>query len=271
MSDKKNQIGFRMKSYYEDRQRDYLLRRIPVIMRLDGKAFHTYTKGLNRQSESFSDVMNLTAIKLCEEIQGAKIAYVQSDEITILITDYEQLETEAWFDYDKSKMESVSASIAGVTFSLESYRIWKEANNKDDDDKNDIQKIIEQVSVFQNKAEFQRPAYFDSRARNFPKEEVCNNFIWRQQDAVRNSIQSLAQTHFSHKELHGKNCSQLQDMCFKEKGINWNNLPTHVRRGRCIIKVEYLVPGTLTPRNKWVVDNNIPIFTQDRNYIERYL
>lgn len=239
---KKDALGSRMKDNYENRNKHYLTRRTPVIIRVDGKAFHSYTNPLkDRFHTGFIEVMNLTAIKLCEQIQGAQIAYIQSDEISILLHDYKTLQTEAWFDYSQSKVESVSAAIASVEFTIHSDKIWDG--------------II-------------KPAYFDSRSFNIPETEVCNYFIWRQKDAIRNSIQSLAQTHYSQKQLHGKNCSELQEMCF-QAGYNWNDLETYKKRGRCVVKSTFKLGDA--ERSCWITDHTIPELTQDRNYIEKYL
>lgn len=110
-------------------------------------------------------------------------------------------------------------------------------------------------------------AMFDARAFTLPKEEVCNYFIWRQQDASRNSVQMVAQSLFSHKQLHGKNTGELQDMMFTEHGVNWNDYPTHQKRGACIVKEYYEKEGAT--RSRWVPDLEIPIFTQDRDYIDK--
>ena len=104
-------------------------------------------------------------------------------------------------------------------------------------------------------------AMFDSRCFNIPKEEVANCFIWRQQDATRNAIQLLGQNFFSAKDLHKKTCSDIQDMLMLDKGINFNNERTDFKRGACCYKQDGV----------WVVDKEIPIFTQDREYIERWL
>lgn len=194
---KKDSLGDRMKSNYEDRQRFYLTRRTPVIMRLDGKAFHTVTKKAEKPYDgTIINAMQATALKLLQEIQGAKCAYVQSDEISILITDFDALQTEAWFDYNLNKMVSISSAIASVEFS----------------------KL------------FGKSVYFDSRVFNIPKEEVTNYFRWRYLDWVRNSIQMLAQSLYSQKQLHGKNTSILQDMCM-DKGINWSKLDPIYKNG----------------------------------------
>lgn len=252
----KDSLGDRIKGNYENRDRHYLTRRLPVIIRLDGKAFHSYTAPLkDRFHAGLIEVMNLTAIKLCEEIQGVQFAYVQSDEISLLLHDYKTLQSQAWFDYNQSKVESVSAAIAATTFSLNSGIIWGHS---------DGECYYEEV--------IRKPAYFDSRAFNIPEAEVCNYFIWRQKDAIRNSIQSLAQSYYSQKQLHGKKSGELQEMCF-QAGQNWNSLETSKRRGRCIVKEEYMhvLNGSVSMRTRWVVENEIPDFTQERNYVENYL
>lgn len=211
----------RMKDNYESRSRTFLTRRTPVIIRLDGKAFHTYTKGLNKPfDEGLIKDMQLTAKYLCENIQGAKCAYVQSDEISILLTDYDKFDTSAWFDYNIQKMCSVSASLAtGIFNQLRLNRLcFIEDGLLDCDD-------ILNFTI----------ANFDSRCFNIPKEEVSNCFVARQRDAVRNSIQMLAQSLYSHKELEKKNQTDLQEMCF-QKGHNWNDLSIGKKRGSFIVK-----------------------------------
>lgn len=242
----KDPIGQRIKQNYELRNRHYLTRRMPVILRLDGKAFHSYCKPLKDKFDSnFMKVMNLTAIKLCEEIQGAQFAYLSSDEISILLHDYKKLTSDAWFDYNQSKVESISAAIASVEFTLHSHLIWSTFYSKDI-----------------------KPAYFDSRSFVLPEAEVCNYYLWRQRDSVKNSINSLAQSLYSHKELQNKSCHEMQEMCF-QKEHNWNDLSTSWKRGRCVVKTTYEVDGDI--RTKWVIDEEIPEFNKDRNYIEKYL
>lgn len=247
MNKEKDPIMKRMKDLYELRQRHYLTRRTPVIIRCDLKAAHTYCKPLkDKFHEGFIKVMNLTAIKLAEEIQGCQIAYIQSDEVSILLHDYKRLTSDAWFNYCQNKVESISAAIASATFSLNSWHIWKDFSDS-----------------------YQKSAYFDSRSFNLPESDVCNYFYARQRDAVKNSINSLAQSLYHYSELQGKNSSQLQEMCF-QAGVNWNDLPTYKKRGRCVIKQTYTnEEGAI--RSHWVVDNEIPEFSQDRNYIEKYL
>lgn len=220
-------LGGRMKEY-EAVWNIKLPRRMPIIMRLDGRAFHTLTRHADKPfDETIIQIMNWTAASVCEEIQGACVAYVQSDEISILIQNQHTIDTDAWFDNKIQKMVSIAASRASITFSFA----------------------------------LQREAQFDARVFVLPEHEVINYFIWRQQDWTRNSIQMLAQSMFSHKELHCKDQKDMQEMCFS-KGVNWNDLATHLKRGRCICR---------SFSKDWVVEDEIPIFTQQRDYFDKYL
>ncbi len=228
----------RIKSNYESRSQTHLTRRIPVIMRIDGKAFHTYTKGLNKPFDGgLMDDMNSTAIHLCQNIQGAKCAYVQSDEISILITDYDTLQTDAWFDYNVQKICSISASLAtGVFNYLRIKRLFGSTIGTFVKDPIYTKEYV--VSMpFETFDNFIL-ASFDSRTFNIPKEEVANYFLARQKDAVKNSIASVAQSLYSSKELHGKNGNQQQELIF-QKGINWNDFSVSEKRGRFIVKNTY--------------------------------
>ncbi len=226
-------LDTRMKKYYEDAYRFYLPRRLPVILRVDGKAFHTYTRKCHSPfDDNFILVMNKVAVALCEEIQGAKLAYVQSDEISILIHNYVRLNSSAWFDNNLSKMISVAAGIASGVMTEYSHLIFGSIKR----------------------------AVFDARAFVLPEAEVCNYFLWRQQDCTKNSIQRVARSLYPHQQCKNKNNSQLQEMIF-QKGQNWDKLSTHYKRGRCLSKNKI----------SWEIDNNIPIFSQNREYIEQHL
>ena len=253
-------LGDRMKDYYENRSKTYLTRRTPVIIRIDGAHFHTFTKGLRKPfDEVFVKTMQMTTLNLCENIQGCKIAYVESDEISLLLTDYDTLTTDAWFEYSVQKMCSVAASMAAMFFNR-NWRTNVEQFYKDFVEDNWHKENEEYYNVLLKKVEL--GGYFDARCFNIPKEEITNYFIWRQNDATRNSIQSLGRTYFSQKELSKLNNSQIQDKLHEEKGINWNDCPVVCKRGTCVKKVS--VAGI----SGWIIDSNIPIFTQDRNYIE---
>lgn len=275
MSNKKDSLGDRMKNNYENRAKTYLTRRMPVIIRLDGKAFHTFTKGMKKPyDEIFHNTMNATMKYLCENVQGCKLGYTQSDEITLLLTDYDTLDTDAWFDNNVQKICSVSASMATMAFNKNLNKYYVEACC-------DLGSFIEHDEYMTTLKKKLNTAMFDSRCFNIPKEEVTNCFIWRQQDATRNAIQMLGQCNFPHKTLQGKSCNDIQDMLMTQKGINFNNMPTEFKRGVCCIKEEYYpdhAPGwedcpidATSVRTRWVLDKDIPIFTQDRDYVGKYV
>ena len=240
-------IMTRMKSDYENRSKTFLTRRTPVIIRLDGKAFHTYTRGLNKPfDEGLIEDMEATTKFLCENIQGVKLGYCQSDEISLLLTDYETLDTQAWFDYNVQKMTSISASMATAKFNQ--LRLQRNIGSEFD-----YGNVRYMDSEFLNN----KLAFFDSRVFNIPKEEVSNYFLARQKDAVKNSIAMLAQSLYSHgtpnSELYKKNQSEMQEMCW-QKGHNWNDLNYKKKRGCTIIKVEkqlYDGSGNMFKRGKW--------------------
>ena len=248
----KDSLGDRMKEYYENRSKTYLTRRTPVIIRLDGKAFHSFTKGFKRPyDEIFHKAMNNTMKYLCANIQGCKLGYTQSDEITLLLTDYTTLTTDAWFGYGVQKMCSVAASMATLMFN----KYFREAVNE-----YFAGKVMDSYQKTMCLAR-DNGALFDARCFNIPKEEVTNCFIWRQQDATRNAIQMLGQAHFTHKELQNKSSSDIQDMLMLQKGINFNDMPVEFKRGICCFKTV----------NGWSLDKDIPIFTQNREYVERFI
>lgn len=250
---KKDNLGDRMKENYENRAKTQLLRRTPVIIRLDGKAFHTFTRGFKKPFDDIlTEAMQQTMLTLCKEIQGCVLGYTQSDEITLVLTDYKKLETAAWFDYDIQKVCSVSASIATLAFN-----------------RGFLKKMMQNKVGLANSVHFQawtKGALFDSRCFNIPKEEVANCILWRQQDAIRNSINSVGQANFSYKELQGLSTDQILKKLLEEKQIDWNKLPVHLQRGSCCIKRE--VNGV----DSWFIDTEIPIFKgESRNYIENLL
>lgn len=251
-------LGDRMKDY-ENTSRIRLTKKLPVIIRLDGKAFHTFTRGFNKP---FDDVlmkaMQETTKYLCANIMNCKMAYTQSDEISLLLIDYETRESQPWFENNLQKMVSVSASMATLAFNKVFIEIV-----------NDNYGNIEDVFDYSKYTKKYNIAMFDSRAFVLPQYEVCNYFIWRQQDATRNSVQMVAQSMFSHKELHGLSCDQLQEKMWQEKNVNWNDYSIPKKRGSCIVKEQYENNGAI--RSRWIVDEDIPIFTQERDYIDMYV
>ena len=273
MSKKRSEFDKRMKKY-EYVSRTYLTTRTPVIIRIDGKCFHSFTRGFKKPFDNvLSNTMQATMEYLCENIQGCVLGYTQSDEITLVLVDYKDIDTCAWFDYNIQKCASIAASMATMAFN----RLFKQINDdwwfgltdkwvKSGMTKNTF--IPDSDIELYNKhslAISQKGAMFDARVFNIPKEEVCNNILWRQQDATRNSIQMVGHANFSDKQMHGKNTSQIQDMLMLEKGINWNDFPTKYKRGSCCVRKV----NEQTGRSEWVIDNEIPIFkAEGRKYID---
>lgn len=250
-----DELGKRMKEFYEQVPKTRLVRRMPVMIRIDGKAFHTFTHGFQKPFDNILiKSMQETMQYLCENIQGCVFGYTQSDEITLILVDYKKLTSSAWFDYEVQKMCSISASMATMAFNKIFSSIVNDyySRHELDKDKEYLNKLIKAA---------EKGAMFDSRCFNVPKEEVTNFVYWRQLDATRNSIQMMGQANFSHKELQNKTCNMIQDMLFTQKGINWNDLPIVYKRGSACIKDD---------EGKWFIDKNMPILKTTDEVDYRY-
>ena len=297
-------LGTRMKTFYEGIPKTRLMRRVPVAIRIDGKAFHTYTKGFKKPFDTILiKSMQETTRYLCKNIQGCVLGYTQSDEITLILIDYQTFTTAAWFDYEVEKMCSVAASMATMAFNkaftdnihmlmayfhggdeLDIQIVKEEFGLTDEDLDYDSDFWENRWTLYQQKM---GTAMFDARCFNIPKEEVTNLIYWRQLDATRNSIQMVGQANFSLSELEGKSCNMIQDMLHEQKGINWNDYPTHQKRGTCVVRRPQEWKKTVPygsdcgiPRHKtvissvdtWVIDKEIPIFKgEGREYIEQLI
>lgn len=253
MTPELDKLGDRMKRY-EASTRFALPRKAPVMIRLDGKAFHTFCRNLEKPyDESFQKCMWSAAKALCSQVQGCQLAYVQSDEITLLLVDYTSAEAQPWFGNDQQKIVSLTAAICSVAFYQECLKLIPEA-----------------VTT--------RAPVFDSRVWILPKEEVANAFIWRQQDAERNSLAALCQAKFSAKQLHGKGRVAQHGM-LREIGVDWDECSTPQKRGVCLVKTQYEAKvreehgGGTVMRTMWVEDFDIPVFASaiGRAYIERFV
>ena len=239
----KDDLGDRMKSQYEDRTRYMLPRRTYTLIRLDGKSFHTYTRGLKKPfDKALSEDIDNSIIAMLPEIQGAVFAYTQSDEISILLTDFATPTTSAWFDGNLQKISSVAASIMTAQFNLR--RLCGEGG---------------ECEEWSEGPEGVTPklAYFDARIFTIPDRiEVMNYFIWRNQDCARNSMSMVAQTNFSHKELQGKSTKNMHEM-LHAKEVNWaTDYTDREKNGALVVKEEYktVIPG-LSYRNDSVPGN----------------
>ena len=253
-------LGDRMKNY-EARNQYWLQTRTPVIIRVDMRAGHTFTKGFQRPfDEVFGNSMIKTMEYCAANIENCVFAYCQSDEITFVLSDYRKLNTDAWFGYRTDKICSIAASMATMAFNkyfADGVEKWYfnhiefpfefgcDAIAPAD------RKLDEAYRTALNKG-----AMFDARCFNIPKEEVCNCIYWRQLDATRNSIQMVGQANFSHNELQGKSCNEIQDMLHEQRGINWNDFPIRWKRGVAWTKTN----GT---------DYEMPILRgEDRKYVD---
>ena len=256
-----DKLGTRMKTFYEEIPKTKLLRRTPVIIRIDGKAFHTFTRGFQRP---FDDIliesMQETMKYLCENIQGCKLGYCQSDEISLLLTDYENINTASWFNYQVQKMCSIAASMATLAFN----RAFEERVEALDFDWSMGVEGINSEYLSALYIAREKGAMFDARCFNIPREEVTNLIYWRQLDAMRNSVQMVGQANFSHKQLDKKNQETIKKMLKEEKGIDWErDFATCYKRGTCCVR-DY--------NGQWYVDTEIPIFKgKDRQYIEQLI
>ena len=266
-------LGKRMKEFYEKPAQTKLIRRMPVAIRIDGKAFHTFTRGFQKPFDNvLMKTMQETTKYLCENIQNCIFGFTQSDEITLILVDYKELNTSAWFDYEVQKLCSISASMATMAFNkffernAENY-IQNCATDYETDGLYGKDTPEYQLCEIYTKA-IEKGAMFDARCFNIPKEEVTNLVYWRQLDATRNSIQMVGQANFSHKELQNKTCNMIQDMLHEQKGINWNDYPTVCKRGSACIYTEYAnMNGSYN--SGWIIDKEMPILKgEDRAYVD---
>ena len=258
----RDDLGTRMKEYYEQVPKYRLFRRTPVAIRIDGKAFHTFTRGFQKPfDEVLGNAMVATMEYLCKNIQGCVFGYTQSDEISLLLIDYQKLNSSAWFDYEVQKICSIAASMATMAFNeafqkevnaffaehCELYTDlgWTEVRWDSEENR----------KLYETYSKKLRTALFDARCFNIPKEEACNLIYWRQLDATRNSIQMVGQANYSHSVLQGMCCDNIKTLLEVDKGIVWGNYPTRWKRGvawRRDIGVDYEMPILKNDNRKYV-------------------
>jgi tRNA(His) guanylyltransferase len=203
----KDELGQRMKRYYEDALRLTLPRRGYVVVRVDGRGFHTFTKALERPyCRPLADALDRAALHACQEMIGCRFAYGQSDEYSFLLTDLDKDDSPLWFDGNVQKIVSVAASLFTAGFN--------QAFAAD------------------------RPAVFDARVLVIPQQsEAGKYFLWRQLDASANSLNMLASAHYSHAELLGKSTAEKHEL-LHAKGLNWATHSTDFKRGRVVRRVD---------------------------------
>lgn len=264
-------LDIRMKGY-EKVMDQKLIKRSPVIIRLDGRSFHTFTRGFRKPFDDILiDTMQQTALYMCQNVQNCVLVYTQSDEISLLLIDYKNLDTQPWFDNRIQKIVSTSAALASITFkeifknNIEKFGYknipdWDMGGTNEyltNQQKEDLKYIQNLYSAIENKYRG-----FDSRCFNLSKDEVTNYFFWRQQDCIRNSIQMVGQANFTQNELQNKNTAAIKEMLREQKSIDFDNDFSIVKqRGSCALNRYDCY---------WFIDNNIPIFKgEDRYYIDK--
>jgi len=256
-------LGARMKAY-ENCYRIYLPKRQAVIVRIDGRAFHSFTKGFNRPYDAlFAQCMRETAKQLCENISGCVLGYTQSDEISLVLVDYKNINTEPWFGNNLQKIVSISASMATFFFRQNFFTAILSSKEQSNESAH-------------YKAYSEKLCVFDARAFILPREEVANYIYWRQLDCVRNSIQLAGQAYFSQKQLQNKNCDQIQEMLWQEHQINWSKYPTWFKNGVAIYKQPREIyhkneDGTQSSivRDKFIIDLETPMVSQNPDFINK--
>lgn len=239
---------------YEEPTRFVLPRRTYTIIRVDGKAFHSWTRGLAKPYDNdMIHCMDMAAVALCEQVSGAQFAFVQSDEISVLAVDFLDINTQPWFDGNLQKWASVGASVATMAFN------------------NTVMSYLTQSGdMAPNKILQKQPnALFDARVYTIPDPiEVENYFVWRQQDAERNSVMMLARAHYSHKQLAGKKRADQHELIHKA-GDNWAKHPVRFKHGAVVRKARSVSrPGKPSQADgPWIVEEDTPVFTKERQYL----
>ena len=250
----------------------------PVILRIDGRSFSKFTKNLDKPfDEDLSRMFQNVCKNLHTEMDNVKFIYSTSDEISILLTDWTNANTDAWYNYRLQKLVSVASSVVTVRFNeqiqdtINDYvrkftseplelRMLRTKNFQEGLDDMFFSDEEIKYSIWLRKL---FKAEFDCRAFNLDKDDVVPYFIFRQKDAIRNSISSLANANFSHKFLEGKNQQEKIDLIKEATGIDWNELSTIQKMGFAVYKDDMT--------GQWIVDDNIPEFMINRNYIQRFL
>lgn len=258
----KETLATKMKAY-EKEHSTYLQTGVPVLVRVDGNAFHSLTRHFERPFDKvFKTVMQKTAMYLFKKVHGCKLAYTQSDEISLLLIDYSSEKTEPWLNYRMEKVLSISAGKATMAFN----KYLREEVDKLFAQDNISEEEIAQYMEYYKKLD---SAVFDSRAFNLPKEEVNLYFRWRQEDAMNNSLQMLAQTMYSHKQLLGIKTEDLKQKLITEKEINWGDVDPQFRRGSVIVRPNLVKIKNV--RNNPFIEEVTPLFSEDKDYVNRFV
>lgn len=258
----KDDFGNRMKGY--EAVTDMRLPGLtPVVVRVDGKCFHTLTKKLDKPFDRiFNSAMELTMRDLCEKLPNVRFAYVQSDEISLVMLERD-IRSESWFGNRLQKIVSLTAAYATASFRARLSAAMTEAAPEG---------AANRCGAVMNYAPLVEDAVFDCRAFPVPEKDVCNYFIWRQQDCLRNAIQAAGQVYVGKKELHGMSSDGII-AALKEKGLDFSlYFSVRERLGAACYRIPVKVgPGGICTRMKFWTDANIPLFWDDREFIEEHM
>lgn len=270
-------LSDRMKEY-ESNTQFKLVKKLPVIIRIDGRSFSKFTKGFEKPFDlDLSKIFQDVALALRKEIPGVKFIYSQSDEISLLLTDWDSNKQEdggridTWYDYRLQKIVSVVSSMATVKFNeciynlIEEYKKIAQVEWQKDDFGN-VDMYVYKINLLQRKL---FKATFDTRAFNLPADEVINYFIYRQQDAIRNSVSSFARKYYTTKQLQGVNNTEKINKVKDEFGIDFNTDVSQLQKVGFAVVTNFKAKDT--DKDKFELDINIPMFKDDRQYIEKYL
>ena len=229
--------------------------KMPAVLRVDGRAFHTLTRGFDRPFDAtIEDCIERVALALCAEIGTATLAYCQSDEVSVLLVDYPNPATEQWFGGRRSKMESVAASVATAAFSEGLYAALGTCADA-------VRADLLRSRLFR--------AHFDARAFPVPVHDAPNYFLWRQRDAVRNSVMAAGRAVLPHRRMHGMRRDGVL-AALREAGSPWEDLPTRQRRGLAVVRrptTRAAPDGGAVEGSEWFADTEPPDFGDDRGYV----
>lgn len=283
----KDSLGDRQKQY-EISSETFLVPKMPIVIRIDGKAFHTYTKGMVKPfDELLGTAMKRTMQALCKDIHTCVFGYTQSDEITLILRLPDRIKSQAYMNRRVQKITSLSASKATKYFNkffIEEFRKLEDEQRKNTVE---IVKIIGKYGADSDEAIKARAkanlvddklmsnysrklgeAEFDSRAFNVPEWDCINNIIWRQQDAIRNSVEMVGHVHFSANQLHKVNVEGIKSMLLEQKGIDWEkDFTIYQRRGACCYRTfvkKVGKDGKEILRSLWYIDENMPVIQNNR-------
>lgn len=251
-------LGDRMKAY-ERSYETYMIGRLPVVIRVDGKGFSRWTKQTARKKPfdpELADAMAYACSQTASNIEGCVFGYTQSDEMTFVLRNDQSLESTPWFGNRVQKITSVVAAYVTAYFNEMIINSWEATPTP--------------------------LAVFDARVFAVPSvQEAINCLVWRQNDATKNSISAACYYEVAtkvgkktaRKLMHGLGQKQQQELLFQERAINWNDYPIRYKRGIGTYRVVETkeMDGKSYTRSSWKIDNDLPVFTKEPEFLRSIL